>query len=101
MKSTIGKKVDSKEQNTKKIRIDFRILLLIVAIVLVHQFYLTFGFVDEFGYADSFWIITLATGIIAITVGKKFWHHDVFRTSYMALGICFLMLFLSHQLRLV
>jgi len=92
-KSIIGKKVDSKKQNKKKIPIDFRILLLIVAIAFGHQLYLTYGYSDESGYVDTFWIVTLLTGIIAITVAKKFWYHDVFRTSYMALGICFLMLF--------
>jgi len=92
-KSIIGKKVDSKKQNNKKVRIDFRILLLIVAIALAHQLSLGYGFFDEFGYVDTFWTVTLLTGIIAITVGKKFWYHDVFRTSYIALGISFLMLF--------
>jgi len=93
MESIVGKKIDSKEQNTKKNLIDFRILLLIVAIAFGHQFYLTYGSFDEYGYVDTFWAVTLLTGIIAITVGKKFWYHDVFRTSYIALGISFLMLF--------
>jgi len=37
------------------------------------------------------------TGIVAITVGKKFWYHDVFRTSYIALGISFFMLFIGDM----
>ena len=93
MKSIVGKKIDSKKQHTKKNPIDFRILLLIVGLALGHQLYLNYGYSDEYGYIDTFYIVTFVTGIIAITVATKFWYHDIFRTSYMALGICFLMLF--------
>jgi len=95
MKSTIGKKVDSKEQNKKKIPIDFRILFLIVALALAYQLYLSYGYYEEYAFLDAFLIGSILTGIVAITVGKKFWYHDIFRTSYIALGISFFMLFIG------
>lgn len=96
MKSTIGKKIDSKKQNTKKNLIDFRILLLIVVLALAYQLYLSYGYSDEYAFLDAYLIGSSVTGIVAISVGKKFWYHDIFRTSYIALGISFFMLFIGY-----
>ncbi len=91
------KKINSKEQNTKKNPIDFRILLLIVTLALAYQLYLSYGYSEEYAFLDAYLAGSFLTGVVAITVGKKFWYHDIFRTSYIALGISFFMLFIGDM----
>ena len=61
------KKIDSKEQNTKKNPIDFRILLLIVAIALTYQLYLSYGYSEEYKFLDAF----TATAAIVKSILKR------------------------------
>ena len=96
MKPIIGKKIDLKESNTEKNPIDFRILLLIAGLTVVDYFFRDSGYLKGYEFFEPYHFVVLIAGIVAITVGIKFWNHNVFRTSYIALGISFFMLLIGN-----
>ena len=83
------------KKNTSKFKLfSPKILALIIGLAIVYQVYIsTYDDTPALDFAEFSYIISSSTcGIIAITVGIKYKFHETFRTSYIGLGISFLLL---------
>jgi len=82
-------------------KIDYRILLLILAGVVGFQAYLN-TLSDEMDVENSIIVISvvsqLATAIAALVISKRYWGTHVFGKSYLALAVAFFSVFLGEAL---
>ena len=86
-------------QSTKgfaKGAVSIKALIIIAAISIGYQAYISSGYVsdEEMSFADfSYGISSLAVGIVALFVAKRYWGSPVFGKTYFALAIGFIVLF--------
>ena len=87
---------DAKNSSGLKSPINFKILGIIAGLSIALHVYLAYYFEEgeELQFGDvTYGVSSLAAGIVALIVAKRYWGSEVFGRSYTALGIAFLVLF--------
>jgi len=79
-----------------KSTVSIKALILIAAISIGYQIYISSGYVsdEEMSPADfSYGVSSLIVGITALFVAKRYWGSQIFGKTYLALAIGFILLF--------
>ena len=83
------------KKNTAKFKLfNYKIIALIIGLAIIYQVYITtYNDTPLLDFPEFSYVISATIcGIVAIIVGKKYYFHETFRTSYIALGIYFFLL---------
>jgi hypothetical protein len=81
--------------------VSIKALIIIAAISIGYQAYISSGYVsdEETSFADfSYGISSLAVGIVALFVAKRYWGSPVFGKTYFVLAIGFILLFVGDSI---
>ena len=90
-------------ESTSKIRIGksigIKVLIIIAAVTILHQWYLVeFPDNEEMTIGTfSYGVTSLVAGIAAIIVARRYWGSEVFGKTYLSLAIAFIFLFVGDS----
>jgi hypothetical protein len=90
--------VSQETKDSSRSRVSIKAIIIIVAISIGYQIYASSDYVsdEEMSFADfSYGLSSLAVGITALFVAKRYYGSPVFGKTYLALAIGFILLFVG------